>query len=149
MMICLLLMTAVNAQTLKGFFSKYSGDKRFEYVSIGKGMLTMAKIFGDVDAEDKDAFSKINGLKVLTLTDGFDDTLQKQILKELDEVINSGDFETLVEVRDKNERVNIYTQTNKKDEADMLIVTKDEAELSMIWIKGKLTTEELMNMLED
>lgn len=147
---CLILVAATSkAQTLKSFFNKYGNDERFEYVSIGKGMLTMAKIFGDTDAGDTEALSKIKGLKVLTHTDGFDDTLQKEVLRELDEIINSGNFETLVEVRDKTERVNIYCRINEKEDADMLVVTKDESELSMIWIKGKLTPEELMQILDE
>ncbi|NDV47825.1 DUF4252 domain-containing protein [Paludibacter sp. 221] len=145
----ILVAATANAQTLKSLFDKYGNDERFEYVSIGKGMLTMAQLFGDTDDEDMEVLSKIKGLKVLTLTDGFDDTLQKTVLEELNTVLEAGNFETLVEVRDKDERVNIYTQTSKKDETDMLVVTKDSSELNMIWIKGKLSAEELMTMLDD
>jgi len=146
----LLVVSTTSAQTLKIFFDKYSNDNRFEYVSVGKGMLTMAKMFGDVDdAKDMQALSKIKGLKVLTLTDGFDNTLQKKVLKELDEVIKAGNFESLVEVREKTERVSIYCQITEKDDADMLVVTRDDSELSLIWLKGKLTADELMGILDN
>jgi len=146
---CFLLIAATTkAQTLKDLFNKYSNDERFEYVSVGKGMLTMAKLFGDMDNIGMEVLSKIKGLKVLTLTDGFDDSLQKTVLKELNTIIAAGKFETLVEVRDKTERVNIYCRVGEKDETDMLVVTQDESELSMIWIKGKLSEEELMSILD-
>ncbi len=147
---CLLVLSiTTQAQTLKSLFNKYSNDERFEYVSVGRGMLTMGKIFGDTDEEKQPVLSKIKSLKILTLTDGFDDTLQKEVLKELDEVINTGNFETLLEVRDKTERVNIYIQSTASNDTDMLVANKDDYELSIIWIKGNLTPEELMLLLDD
>jgi len=150
LIVCLTLIAATtNAQTLKSIFNKYSNDERFEYVSIGKGMLAMAKIFGDTDDKSAEVLSKIKGLKILTLIDGFDDTLQNEVIREINKVIDAESFETLVEVRDKTERLNIYIQVTGKDDADMLVVTKDESELSVIWIKGKLTPEELMTILDN
>lgn len=148
--VCLYL-TAIttNAQTLKEFFKRYNEDERFEYVSVGKGMLSMVNIFGEADNENTEILSKIKRIEVLTLTDGFDDKLQKNVQKELDEVINAEHFETLVAVREKTERVNVYYRITEKGNSSMLVVTKDESELCMIWLKGKLSQEELMEILDE
>ncbi len=146
MCLCLMVLTT-NAQTLKDLFNKYADDERFEYVSVGKGMLSIARIFGETEGGEADVLSRINGIKILTLTDGFDDTLQKDVLKEVDGATTAGQFETLVEVREKEEKVYVYSRNAENGITDMLVVTQDEAELSLIWIKGNLTQEELMGLL--
>jgi hypothetical protein len=50
-----------------------------------------------------------------------------------------------VSTRDKGERVNIYYRFSGKDDADMLIVTKEKGEFSVIWLNGKMTKEEMMH----
>lgn len=71
----------------------------------------------------------------------------RSVEKELKDVLEVGDFETMVEAREKGEKVHIYYRINGKDNADMLIVSKEESELSLIWISGKMTKEEMMKSL--
>ena len=145
----LFILIAVNqAQTLQGLFAKYADDERFEYVSVGKGMMGMASSLGGLAKNDKEIMSKMRGIKILTLNSS-DKTsmLMRNVEKELKDVLDVGDFETMVEARDKGEKVHIYYRINGKDNADMLIVTKEDSELSLIWISGKMTKEEMMKSL--
>ena len=73
----------------------------------------------------------------------------KQVVSEIDQVVEKGNFETLVETRDKGQRVNIYYCLSGKDNADMLIVTKEKGEFSLIWINGKMTKDEIMHTFSD
>ena len=59
-------------------------------------------------------------------------------------MLESGKFETAIEARDKGEKVHIYYRLSAKDNADMLIVTRDKSELSLIWINGKMSKEEML-----
>ncbi|MDD4992966.1 MAG: DUF4252 domain-containing protein [Paludibacter sp.] len=142
----LFILVAVNqAQTLQSLFDKYSDDERFEYVSIGKGMMNMASAFGGVGKHGKEMMGKMKGIKILTLEASSDSPLMKSVERDLRQVIEDGDFETAVEARDKGERVHIYYRVSGKDNADMLIVTKERGELSLIWMSGRMTKEEMMN----
>ena len=69
----------------------------------------------------------------------------KSVVSELDKVVEKGNFETAINTRDKGERVNIYYRFSGKDDADMLIVTKEKGEFSVIWLNGKMTKEEMMH----
>ena len=141
----LLIITALTqAQTLQGLFDKYADDERFEYVSVGKGMMNMASAFGGIAKNDKEMMSKMRGIKILTLEASSDSPLMKTLERDLKQVLAAGDFETAVETRDKGEKVNIYYRVSGGDNADMLIVTKEKSEFSMIWISGKMTKEEMM-----
>jgi HSP20 family molecular chaperone IbpA len=140
-----IVAAASQAQTLQGLFDKYADDERFEYVSVGKGMMNMASAFGGIAKNDKEMMSKMKGIKILTLNANSDSPLMKAIERDLSQVIEAGDFETAVEARDKGERVHIYYRVSGKDKADMLIVTKEKGELSLIWFTGKMTKEEMLN----
>jgi len=142
----LFMIVAVNqAQTLQGLFDKYGNDERFQYVSVGKGMMNMASLFGGIGKNNKDMMAKMRSIKILTLEANSDSPLMRSVERDLNQVVEAGNFETAVEARDKGERVHIYYRVTEKDNADMLIVTKERGELSMIWIKGKMTKEEMMD----
>jgi len=83
-------------------------------------------------------------IRILTLEADANSQLMKSVVNDLDKVVDEGNFETAVEVRDKGERVNIYYRVIGDDNADMLIVTKEKNEFSVIWISGKMTKEEMM-----
>lgn len=146
----LLMVAASQAQTLQSFFDKYSNDERFEYVSVGKGMMNMGNLFiGGRHAghakDNNDMASKMKSIKILTLNADAGSVLMKSVISELDEVVEKGNFITAVETRDKGERVNIYYRFSGKDNADMLIITKEKGEFSLIWMTGKMTKEEMMH----
>ncbi|MFZ4723965.1 MAG: DUF4252 domain-containing protein [Paludibacter sp.] len=142
----LFIFTAViQAQTLQSLFDRYASDDRFEYVSLGKSMMNMATTFGGVGKNDKQIMSKMNGIKILSLQASFDSPLMKTLENELKQVLDAGNFEIAVEASDKGERVHIYYNKGGKDINDMLIVTKEKGELSIIWMTGKMTKDEMMN----
>jgi len=143
--VMLFVAATIQAQTLEKLFDKYADDERFEYVSIGNGMMNMASAFGGIGKNDKAMMAKMKGIKILTLKANTESVLMKSLERDLKEVIEIGNFESAVEARDKGERVNIYYQFTGKDKSEMLIVTKEKSEFSLIWISGKMSKEEMMN----
>jgi len=137
--------TANQAQTLEKLFDKYADDERFEYVSIGGGMMNLAGVLGGLDKKDKNIVSKMRGLKILTLNANSESTLWRQLDRDLKELLKVGNFESAVEARDKGEKVNIYYRFGVNNKSDMLIVSQEKGEFSLIWISGKMSKEEMMN----
>ena len=140
--------TTANAQTIKDFFDRYSQDERFDYVSIGREMIGLAGVFSAADTTAMNTLDRISGMRILTLTDGFDDSLMQDVRQEAEALVRNGHFATLAEVRSGGERVNVYRRTATEGDDDLLVVTQDEAELTLIWIQGKLSAEELMGMMQ-
>jgi len=101
----LLMAAATQAQTLQKFYDKYGDDERFQYVSVSNGMMNMASMFGGMAKDEQKLMSKMQGLKILTLEENTESPFMKSVLKELYQIIDDGNFETAVEVRDKGERV--------------------------------------------
>ncbi|MBP1678019.1 MAG: hypothetical protein H6Q20_2578 [Bacteroidetes bacterium] len=145
----LLFIAASPAQTLQKFFDKYSDDERFQYVSVNKGMMNMASAFSGIAKDEQKMMQKMQGLKILTLDADMESSFAKAVYRELSSIIEAGNFESTVEVRDKGERVNIYYRVVGADNADMLIINKSKRELSCIWIKGKMTRDEMIKNFSD
>lgn len=137
-------VAANQAQTLQSLFDKYGRDERFEYVSVGAGMMNMASVFGGMGKSEKQMMSKMKGIKILTLNQSADTPLMKSVVHDLDQIVEKGNYETAVEAREKGERVHIYYRVTGSDNAEMLIVAKEHGELSLIWITGKMSKEEMM-----
>jgi ABC-type metal ion transport system substrate-binding protein len=144
-----LIFTASEAQTLERFFNKYSNDERFQYVSVGNGMMNLASAFGGIAKNDKDLVSKMKNMKILTLEADENSTLMKSISKEFDQIIKQGNFQTAVEVRDKGDQVHIFYRMNGENNADMLIVTREKDEFTIIWMNGKMTKDEMMKTFSE
>ena len=134
-----------HAQTLQKFFDKYADDERFQYVAISKGMMNIASVFGGMAKDEKKMMQKMNGLKILSLDADSESQIMKSVVREMHQIVSSGNFESAVEARDKGERVNIYYRVSGANNADMLIVTREKNSFNCIWIKGNMTKEELMN----
>lgn len=136
-MVCFTVATAMQAQkSIGAIFDKYADDERFTYVSVGKGAINLVKSFtnlADLSSEDKEAFSKMNSVKILTLESANEEKLTKSILADVDKIIKSNKYETIAEVRDKGERVNVYVAKDKKE---LLVVNKNGDEMSLIWINS-------------
>lgn len=144
-----MLTAATQAQTLQKFFDKYADDERFQYVSVSKGIMNMASVFGGLANNEKEIMSKMQGLKILTLQENDESALMTKVFSELNKILEDGNFESAVEVREKGNRVRILFRVNGVDNADMLIVTREKNQFSCIWIKGKMTKEEMMKVFSD
>jgi len=140
-----MIVVATQAQTLQSLFEKYSKDERFTYVTVGSGMMNLASNFGIKNKNSKLMASKMRSIRILTLENDANSPLMKSVIQDLDKIIEVGKFETAVEAREKAEMVHIYYRVVEKDNADMLIVTKERGELSLVWISGKMSKEEMMN----
>lgn len=141
LLITLLLITFTinaNGQSLKSIFDKYGKHTDFELVSVNKPMLSIARTFSD--KEGKEVLAKISGLKILTSKQGT--TSYKSLIKDVTTLVKRNNFESLVEVRDKGERVNIYFKESGKNKSDLLIVTHENEQLHMVWVYGKLSMDD-------
>jgi len=97
----LMLLTSANAQSLQRFFEKYDDDSRFESVSVGKFLFSLALISNDMDANERELLSNLKKIRILTTNDVQNRDFTNNVMKDLDKVVNSGNYESLVEVRDK------------------------------------------------
>lgn len=135
--------SAGQAQSLEKLFRKYSDDERFEYTSVGKGMLGFAQIFADFSILTEGQMEKITGFKMLKLQkDSAYQELTDKFMNDIDAVIEKGDFETSLVKREKDKRIYAYKRIDRRANADMLLLTKSNTAINFVWLKGKTSDEE-------
>lgn len=133
-----IIAVSSKAQTLQSIFEKYAEDERFEYVSVGKGMMNMVNAFGAKGGANQEMPEMLNGAtKILTLKSDSESAISKTIEKELAKAISNGNYEPLVETREKGEKVHIYSRVSGKELVETVIISRERKELSIIWMVGK------------
>lgn len=148
MVVTLLILTAVTrAENLQKFYEKYGADERFEYVVINKDMMNLGALLGDMSKSDGNELDKLQDLKILTISCDTEQDFIKDMMTELDEIVKSGGFESVVEVRERGEKVNICFRVKETDNSDMLIIAQEKNEFTCVWIKGIISKEDLMNIV--
>lgn len=126
------------AQSLDKLFKKYSDDYRFEYTSVGKGMLGVFSRIADYSELTDGMLQKITGLKVLRLdSEEIDPTLVASFTKDIDKIIDKGKYETTLEKRGKNSKTYIYRKVDRKLNAEYVILTNELGSTTLVWLKGK------------
>ena len=124
-------------------FRKYSDDERFEYMSAGKGIMGIFSLFTDYSMVTDGLMEKITGMKILKLdADSADQTLSSDFISDIDNVIIDGRFETSLKKKCKTEQTYVYRRIDKKMNSDLLVLTKDQYGVTLIWLKGKASPEE-------
>lgn len=138
--LAVLLLTAstgIYAQkTMKAIFDKYADDERFSYVSVGKGAFNMVRsldVLGDMTLNEKEMIANMTGLKILSLESAKNEKLFNSLISDVKSVTAGDLHETLVEVREKGERTEIFVA---KDKSEMIIISKAKEDLSIIWLQG-------------
>ncbi len=136
--ILIIPLSVIRGQNLNSIFKEYGEQDDFEMVSINKMMMMFAGMF--VEKDEKELLSKISGVRILTSESG---KRQKSLMNDIKLVVNKEKFENLVKVRDKGEHLDIYYKEKENGKSDLLIVSSESSEVSVIWISGKLSKEEL------
>lgn len=145
----LYLASAGHAMSLDKLFRKYSYDDRFEYTSVGKGVMNVFSMFADYSLVTDGLMEKVTGVKVLKLdSDSADQHLSTSFISDIDNVIDDGKFDTTLEKRGKGERTYVYQRVDKKLNSDLLVLTRDKYSVTLVWLKGKMNPEEMRRQKE-
>jgi len=149
-LIALVLLNAgAKAQTLNGFFQKYDNDCRIECISVGRFLFNLALLSGDIKGDERELLGNMRKIKILTTKESLEPEFAARLMQDLQKVIRKGNFENLVEVREKGERVNIYTRMSGDSFTDLLIAVKEAGEFNVIWINGKISREIIEKLQND
>ena len=82
-------------------------------------------------------------MKILTLNTTTNSQAKVSFQKELNSFLKRGRYEQMMETRNKSDQSTVYGYTDNKGVAHLLIVVKNDAEMSLIVMKGNLTHEDL------
>jgi hypothetical protein len=139
--------SAVRAQSADDpvikIFNKYEEREGVESITISPALLGLMKDGKTNDKKTQELISKINGLRILTITDGADGkgrTNREAIATELQTVVKK-DFEEIMKVKSSNERLELYVRNtpNCKDcKGALLFITSATDSVTVIYLSGTI-----------
>jgi len=147
LILVLLVFSAVSlkAQTIDKLIDKYSTNKNFEYVSISKGLFNLTQWLGGstIDKDTKEVLGRIKSMKILTVNTTTSNQTKTNFQNELTRLLKKGKYEQMMETRNKSDQSTVYGYTDGKGVSHLIIIVKNDAEMSLIVMKGNLTHEDL------
>ena len=147
--IVLLASLVMNAQDYKNLYQKYSDDERVTAVYISPAMFKLIGKLPEVKIEDNgvDFGPMIKSMTRFYLLQTEDKDLAEKIFKDVTKVVNGHKFETLMEVKDKGERVNIFSLGDKDFLKSLLLTAFQGNETTFISIDGLIKRDDVENAL--
>lgn len=143
-MIALAALTA-SAQNYKSLYQKYSDDERVTAVYISPAMFKMIGKLPEVRIEDNDLdlAPMIKSMTGFYMLQTEDKDLAEKISKDIFKVVGANNYETLMEVKEKGQRINILSLGDKDILKSLLLTVFDDGKRMFIGIDGLMKREEV------
>ncbi len=140
---------AMQAQDYKSLYQKYSDDERVTAVYISPAMFKLIGKLPEVKIEDNgvDFGPMIKSMTGFYLLQTEDKDLADKIFKDVSKVVNGHKFETLMEVKDKGERVNVFSLGDKNFLKSLLFTAFQGNETTFISIDGLIKRDDVENAI--
>ena len=147
--IALMASIAMQAQDYMSLYQKYSDDERVTAVYISPAMFKLIGKLPEVKIEDNgvDFGPMIKSMTGFYLLQTEDKDLADKIFKDVSKVVNGHKFETLMEVKDKGERVNVFSLGDKNFLKSLLFTAFQGNETTFISIDGLIKRDDVENAI--
>ena len=143
--ITLMAALAMQAQDYKSLYQKYSDDERVTAIYISPAMFKLIGKLPEVRIEDNgvDFGPMIKSMTGFYLIQTEDKDLAEKIFKDVSKVVDGHKFETLMEIKEKGERVNIFSLGDKDFLKSLLFTAVQGNETTFISIDGLIKREDV------
>jgi hypothetical protein len=147
--VAILASMVMNAQDYKSLYQKYSDDERVTAVYISPAMFKLIGKLPEVRIEDNgvDFGPMIKSMTGFYLLQTEDKDLADKIFKDVSKVVDGHKFETLMEVKEKGERVNIFSLGDKDFLKSLLFTAFQGNETTFISIDGLIKRDDVENAI--
>ena len=146
LIISLVAITAFG-QDYKTIYQKYSDDERVTAVYISPAMFKMIGKLPEVKIEENglDLAPMIKSMTGFYMLQTEDSSLAEKISKDVTRIVGGGKFETLMEIKDKGQKVNILSLGDDQFLKSLLLTVFDSGESVFIGIDGLMNRADVEN----
>ena len=134
-------------QDYKTIYQKYSDDERVTAVYISPAMFKMIGKLPEVRIEDNglDLAPMIKSMTGFYMLQTEDSSLAEKISKDVTRIVGGAKFETLMEIKDKGQKVNILSLGDDQFLKSLLLTVFDSGETMFIGIDGLMNRADVEN----
>ena len=136
-----------SAQDYKSIYQKYSDDDRVTAVYISPAMFKMIGKIPEIRIEesDVDLSPMIKSMTGFYMLQTEDTSLAEKISKDVVKIVGGNKYETLMEVKDKGQKINILSHGDDEFIKSLLLTVLDSEETVFIGIDGLMKRDDVEN----
>ncbi|MBR6211778.1 MAG: DUF4252 domain-containing protein [Bacteroidales bacterium] len=146
----MLLGTFAKAQDGKSIYNKFSDEQGVSAVYISPSMFKLIGKLPEIELDNGDKMDItpiVNTLKGFYLINTSDDRLTDRINTDVKRLLNSSDYELMMEAKDDGETVRFYTDGDDKIIRSLVMMSKNASGATFISMDGLINREALEKML--
>ena len=154
--IAVLLLIAVGAfaQEGKRLYNKYSDQEGVSAVYISPAMFKLMGQLPDINVETADG-KKMDMAPLVRSFSGFymlsfekKSAASAELYKEVTSLVNKGNFELLMEVKDDGSTIRMYTLGDEKVVNSFVCIINEEDETMFFSLEGSMNRSDLENLIK-
>ena len=142
----MLMMTSINAQAQKNPFDKFSDYEDVTYIFISEAMLKLVgtTAIPSIDGIDiNEIGSKLKSIQIITSEKCTKNSLKSEAMS----IIKKESYEKLIQVSEKDNKVDIYFKDGKKNSI-IVMINDEKDDTVLIVFSGEFGTANIAKMLE-
>ena len=142
----MLMMTSINAQAQKNPFDKFSDYEDVTYIFISEAMLKLVgtTAIPSIDGIDiNEIGSKLKSIQIITSEKSTKNSLKSEAMS----IIKKESYEKLIQVSEKDNKVDIYFKDGKKNSI-IVMVNDEKDDTVLIVFSGEFGMANIAKMLE-
>jgi hypothetical protein len=142
----MLMMNSINAQAQKNPFDKFSDYEDVTYIFISEAMLKLVgtTAIPSIDGIDiNEIGSKLKSIQIITSEKCTKNSLKSEAMS----IIKKESYEKLIQVSEKDNKVDIYFKDGKKNSI-IVMVNDEKDDTVLIVFSGKFGMANIAKMLE-
>ena len=155
MTIAFVLLFAVGAYAQEGkrLYNKYSDTEGVSAVYISPAMFKLMGQLPDINVETAEGENVDLAPLVRTFTGFYMLNISKEsaasagLYKEVTAMVNKGDYELLMEVKDSGDNLRMYTAGDEKTVESFVFMAHSDSDIQFICIDGAMSREEVNTLI--
>ena len=151
----LLLTVGAFAQEGKRLYNKYSDQEGVSAVYISPAMFKLIGQLPDINVETADG-KKMDMAPLVRSFSGFymlsfekKSAASAELYKEVTSLVNKGNFELLMEVKDDGSTIRMYTLGDEKVVSSFVCIINEEDETMFFSLEGSMNRSDLEKLISD
>ena len=150
----LLIAVGAFAQEGKRLYNKYSDQEGVSAVYISPAMFKLMGQLPDINVETADG-KKMDMAPLVRSFSGFymlsfekKSAASAELYKEVTSLVNKGNFELMMEVKDDGSTVRMYTLGDEKVVSSFVCIINEEDETMFFSLEGSMNRSDLENLIK-
>lgn len=136
-------ITIAQSSYINHFYNEYKSQAEVTNLNLGSFMIRLVGTFSE-DQDAKKILKKVTHLRMLVMED--DNLVSSNDYTSLIKGIKSDEFEELIQIRDKGQRIDFFLREDGDTITDVLMILRGDDEFILLSLEGNLQFSDLNNI---